>query len=530
MTWFSVLFLFFFTCLAATASKNDPFAPQQAEISWEPVDDATGYDLLLNPHGSSSEKDGKRFDRLRKSEVSVKLPPGRYTMRLRSRDHRSVPGEWSAPVDLFVPFGELPLKIQSITEDKSNDQILVKLEWQKLKLAEDYQVTAVDNSNEKQVFKEQTSKNQITVPLNRGGPHGFTLQALLDGEPISKLSTLTSDIPKLILDSPDIKQEESDSSLVLKWKSDARAMTDTIESSCTDGLSELAPELQRIDFSTKTWSIDKGPFKMECLIKLNSNADGFRPSQVKTVKVTVAPRTKLLGWKEREVYPGPRWNQLILEYTAYPPFETNILKDVTGVQGNVILTNKTSFFGTATMGYRFRRGQHIGTALIGIGGQENFGANYTYGEFELNYTYRVHPFFDLLIGYAMDDNLVQAQRNTLSGVDEDNLKLSLASYGGLRLGLASEIAITRRFGIRAEASRLSLLHSLKSPSGEPIQSAEKMRVGIFGSLQMSERRRGYIGFIQHKVFLAYPTANNKDINNELFGESIILQLRMIETF
>lgn len=140
---------------------------RMTNIEWEPIEGAVSYELQLTPF----DKEQKLRETLKFIEKKPvwkgELKPGKYQMKIRSRDRRGVPGEWSNSeefyVKLYSPILKLPLQNQDLKSDEENESEVL-FEWKKLRDASKYIVFIED---EGQTFKKQfeTDKNQIKISL-----------------------------------------------------------------------------------------------------------------------------------------------------------------------------------------------------------------------------------------------------------------------------------------------------------------------------------------------------------------------------
>lgn len=86
------------------------FAQERSiSIEWDKVNGATSYEVEI-----SSKEFNKKFNTTQ-TTLSIPLTPGKYQTRFRSLDQRKVPGIWSIPEVLIIPFStpKIQHKIQN---------------------------------------------------------------------------------------------------------------------------------------------------------------------------------------------------------------------------------------------------------------------------------------------------------------------------------------------------------------------------------------------------------------------------------
>ena len=147
------------------------------DLEWEAVPLAREYQIEL-----FQEVEGKEVPRGKyKTESpswSHAVPPGKYSLRLRSVDSRGVPGEWSPNIPLKVRM-QNPLLLRPVSADKVSDP-LVAFEWGPVEGADHYQLI-VKNKNEV-LHNSMTTDQKVSVYLGSLGDVQWTALALEKGE------------------------------------------------------------------------------------------------------------------------------------------------------------------------------------------------------------------------------------------------------------------------------------------------------------------------------------------------------------
>lgn len=125
------------------------------DLEWEAVPEAKEYqiELFQEVQGENVPRGKYKTDT---PEWSHAVPPGKYSLRLRSVDARGVPGEWSENIPLKIRMKN-PLLLRPVAGDKVNEP-LIDFEWAPTQGAHHYQLVV---RNE----KKEVIHNALTTEL-----------------------------------------------------------------------------------------------------------------------------------------------------------------------------------------------------------------------------------------------------------------------------------------------------------------------------------------------------------------------------
>lgn len=170
----SLLFILLFTFSSHVLSQDSRWI----DLEWEPVSEAREYEIEL-----FEEVDGKNLPRGKyKTEISQwshAVPPGKYSLRLRSMDKRGVPGEWSQNLPLKVRM-QNPVLLRPAPNDKISDG-MVNFEWGQIAGADSYQLIIKSDGNEV-IHNSQIPDLKSSVYLDKLGKFQWTVLALEQNE------------------------------------------------------------------------------------------------------------------------------------------------------------------------------------------------------------------------------------------------------------------------------------------------------------------------------------------------------------
>lgn len=138
---------------------------RSTEFEWDSIQDAKSYEIEITP---VDRKDGVStpFSFITEKPIwNGELKPGKYTMRLRSRDKRDVPGDWSRDesfyVKLYAPSPLSPLENETL-QTKETENYNLKLKWKEQSQASRYVIHIEDESKN---FQKDIETSQFEVSI-----------------------------------------------------------------------------------------------------------------------------------------------------------------------------------------------------------------------------------------------------------------------------------------------------------------------------------------------------------------------------
>ena len=152
---------------------------RDVEMAWEAVDQAVGYDVEV----TRIKENG---DRILPAVYSVGTPAwkarlriGLYELRIRSRDDRNVPGDWSDPLEITVNFTALtpltPSNGQAL-KTQNTDRDLVRFQWQPVPEAESYVIHVMTREGVT-IVSQQVEQSEAELELPVGQNFQWWVQA-----------------------------------------------------------------------------------------------------------------------------------------------------------------------------------------------------------------------------------------------------------------------------------------------------------------------------------------------------------------
>ena len=205
---------------------TDPKVRRATTLDWDPIDQAKTYELEINPINvtvKSTSTSTPFLFTITTPSWTGDLSPGKYSMRLRSKDRRDVPGEWSPLVEFYVklyaPTPLFPLSNQEIiTKEAETTELTFK--WIYQSEASNYKIHIEDKTSTfSQNLELKATEVKVKLPVAR--EYNWTIigydsqgnEADLLNETINfKIIGNRLEIPKIkVPDSPYVRQ--------LQWES-----------------------------------------------------------------------------------------------------------------------------------------------------------------------------------------------------------------------------------------------------------------------------------------------------------------------
>jgi hypothetical protein len=178
-----LLVLLALTTLCAHAQRD-----RWIDLEWDAVPGVKNYEVELFEEVGGEQKARGRF----RSETPFwthPVPPGKYSLRLRSLDTRGVPGPWSEQVPLKVRL-QNPQALRPVAQMKLTEAE-VTFEWSEVPGAATYQLLIKDDRNK--IFHTATLEGlSQSVYLETLGEYQWAVVALEQGEAPKELDDIPS--------------------------------------------------------------------------------------------------------------------------------------------------------------------------------------------------------------------------------------------------------------------------------------------------------------------------------------------------
>lgn len=172
MKRFLLAFIFAVLFLDSSAQASMPYR-RLVSFEWESIEGAKNYELEIRRAPNEVKEDineGKRHTfKVATPSWKGHLSPGNYIIRLRSSDHRNVPGEWSPESDFHVgldPVKKMQPKAAAVLSTSESEKTQVNLNWAPVNGADFYEIEVFDAQGVSIDSKKiENNKHTITVPV-----------------------------------------------------------------------------------------------------------------------------------------------------------------------------------------------------------------------------------------------------------------------------------------------------------------------------------------------------------------------------
>lgn len=229
--------LFLSLSFALTAQTAERYR-RNVEFEWEAIEGAAQYDLEI-------QKDKKPLRFNTKNAIWVgNLTPGNYKIKIRAKDQRGVPADWSPPVDFIVAL-ETPHLLSPASEkeilSKAEEKTELHFSWDVVKGADTYsfELSSEDGTFEK---KEELKKTEISLKLSVAKKYNWKVNATGMGMQSEQPALGQFSLLGEKIKTPTLEKPESEFVREVKWQAVPFAQSYTYN-------------LSRLDPKTKTWKL-----------------------------------------------------------------------------------------------------------------------------------------------------------------------------------------------------------------------------------------------------------------------------------
>lgn len=524
---FRFLVFFLFTSAALQAVASDIYR-RSVGFDWESVEDSKGYDIEI-----TQAQTGKVFTfKLKDPSWSGKLPPGSFSFRVRSRDHRNVPGDWSTPNPFSVGLENVRIKFpapQAQLKSKETAKEEIKFQWQTVPGANFYRFQLLTEDGKSIENKDLKGTDyEVTLPVAakyRWSVQGFASESLKSDTVSSAEFTLVG--PALA--APEIQKPENEFVREVSWKKPVNAEnydyalthfnSETKKWEKVNGAADFTDS--KINFESQ-WP--GGPWRLAVRAKsknrisspvsvLNFNVQNGDRSPASEYVATVRKSIdRIDGWFGTATYLIS-----LLNYQSLVNFDSTI--GGTGKLGLGWLkeNNKWGFLSTLEMS-----------------GFLADSKNYTYTGFEASAIYRSKmretDELRLLSGITMKELpvlLLPADALTRFQTGQAT-SASKASALGPHLGIEYWRSLTPKLGVQLNGKlTYSMLKMSLPENGTALSPTLSMQYGVLGSYRKSQNLTGLMGITYREDKLAYKDSFAEKNFTNGFGNPVEITVKGI---
>lgn len=516
--------LFILTLITQIALANEPYR-RSVQFEWEPIEGAASYDLELSREVRDAPPETLQF-KIKEAAWSGLLTPGEWTMKVRSRDKRQVPGEWSSPemfsVGLLVSENLKPRPNEEVKSNQ-NDLDQIQFEWKAVPGAETYSLKIYDEQGI--LHKEQiTKENKALIELPVAKAYTWRVQAFVNQEIKSKETE-----PSLFtvfgrkLESPQVQTPTSEWVRELQWpKTPFAESYDYLLSRKDPQSQKWVPLMKRTDvpdtglYFDGAWPGGSYRFvvraeaklrpqseKTEILFEVRSGDRSPAAQEMATIRESI-DRTQ--GWFAMASY-------LI----------TQIQYDSENFDTAEKFTDFQAIGGTGRLGVGYLHPEKSwgGLGVIDYSGFYIFGKNHTYGTVEFNALRRSNTRGRGELRQQIGAYLKELPE-VLSNEFGEYQKTENISALGVHYGVEYWYALTSTLGFQANAHIYAPLSEINTPNGKSIEMTPSFQLGVLGSYRLSPTMTGLMGYALREDQISYESLSGNSNRVKFSGHYLNL--------
>jgi hypothetical protein len=519
-----LLFLaFFYSCWVHAQEL-----PQRSvNMDWDPIEGASSYDIEF-----VAKPKFKKLFTIKKPEWKGKLKPGNYEMRIRAKDRRQVPGEWSG----FEPIVVQLEKIEWLTAEShwkfdstDPDSWKVKLNWKSVPGAKSYLVNyESEDQSIKKSIEVSTSSAEIetlvahkySVRVEALGPNELRSEAPGEGSFEILGPTLTT---------PKLSKPENKFVRQLEWNQDSHAKTANLKISWKDEMTGRWKEMTSENIDGKSsfalpaeWpgGIYRVALKNDAPLRKTSKSVSMEFPVQNGDRSPAAEYVSLI----RESIERTRGWFAIASYLVTGLSYTGVNSD--NAAGNGLKVQfPQNFGGTGRLGLGFlSENSLLGfLGIIDLSGFTVKGKNPTFASSEANVVLRNE--LGSLGEFRQHYGVFYKEVPEIIALNTDEIaSISKIASLGPHAGVEYWIAVSPKLGLQVNGHIYPNLISIKTPNGNPIATSISYQLGLLGSYRLGRRTTGLMGYAYRRDSMAYQSQSGKTNTIDLTGHYLNLFL------
>ncbi len=473
-------------------------------FEWETIENAKSYELEIF---QSNKKDSKKFSfKIKEAAWNGRLSAGKYQLKLRALDARSVPGEWGAPIDFDVNLENVTMKSPApnanvnSNEEKEEE---VNLVWAAVGGADSYQVE-IHSEDGKFDKVETTPQTNYKVKLPVATRFNWKVTAKnnaginSDAVSVAQFSLLAAKIEK-----PKIEKPESEFVRDLKWS--RPKFTDRFDyavSRYNKKTSKWEPVLNGKDQKEETVSISEslpgGDYKVSVRAKANLRQNSNISSE--TFKIRNGLRTpaaeytamvrksidRVTGWYGIASYLITQINYA----SVYQETQTALTYNAVGGTGRLGAGWSSS---TSPWGF---------LSILDLSGFVYNGSNLTFASLEASSVWRktLGERGELRTQAGLYYKEIPGTTgNAFTGTTTNELIATV----GPHVGAEYWYSMTPKLGLQANAHLYLSAMKIKTPNGQAVDPSISTQFGFLGSWRFDSRFTGLVGYARREDKIRY---------------------------
>lgn len=498
-------------------------------LEWDAIEGASYYDVEI------SDKDKARAPKTSLTQEPIwkgKLQPGFYLMRVRGKDHRKVPGDWSevmeVTVQLEVPHVEKPGQ-QFRLDSKKNDEDDFNFQWKKVPGAKKYVLTleSDDKSFQKEIETDNLEQG-VTLPIGHKiswklvakNNKGLESEAPAEGE-------IEAWGPELA--PPVLKKPENRFVRELNWDRGTYEKAYGLRFDRWDPVAKKWKEVEsqpkyadnKFDFPAG-WQ--GGTYRMVA----RSLAPYRKDSKLVAIQFPVAAGDRSPAAENRallleSINRTKGWFFIASYLVTNMSYSGRNSDNFGGALLQVNLPSNFGGTGRLGLGYLSEKNPWGFLGIVDVSGFIVAGQNPKYASLEGNAVYRtpsgeIGEIRQELGGFYKETPEIIAQ--SLNQID----RVDTISGAGVHYGAEYWWALTPKLGFQVNGHLYPTLFSVHTPNGNPVSPTLSYQVGLLGSYRLTRSMTGLMGYAYRKDTQSYSSMNSDKNTISITGHYLNLFL------
>jgi len=501
---------------------------REISLEWEPLADAKTYDVQIESLESATEPESHHT---KESEWKGRLALGHYTLKVRGRDRRKVPGNWSPPVEFTVNIEnakiETPRVDQRLNSQDPNNFIF-DTKWKKIPGAIGYEIELVDQDG-KVLQREKTEQTSISVtaPVAKElrlrvhglGPGGYNSQDWAE----SHFSVVGPALEKFEIQRPGNAYVRE-----ISWQTPPQAEQYDYSLLRQDSRSgKWLPVDKKNGLTTNRLNFPSsypgGNYRISVRAKANLRQSSPVAEMIFDVaKGSRSPAAEELGLIRDSIDPVTGWFG-IASYLITSISYQGVNSDRTPNQPlNVNLGSAIGGTGRVGAGYLSHESRW---GFLGVGDYSGISVNSSlinYASLEGNAIYRFFPNTRGEIRQHM--GLFYKQFPILQANLTSNIIGGTAAAIGPHYGIEYWYGLNRTIGLQANLHGYINLLTAGTPSGGGVTPSISYQAGFLGSYRFTRRMTGLAGYAFRTDSISYTASDGNTNSSSVIGNYLNLFL------
>jgi hypothetical protein len=506
-----LLFILISLCFGWTTqtrafAADDSDSKRSVELELEEIPGATAYEIELK----NDSTDNVQTFNLKTPNWKARIRPGQYSLRMRSFDHRNVPGPWSSATPVVVKLQKVKLLTPTPAAEilsKEEKTATVKFSWTKISEANKYEVTVIADNQDPIVSTTRSTEIEIELPVAKAYRWSVAAMSKNEHKGDADENQNTFTLIGAPLEAPEIQIPDDKYVTKINWAPTQHAVSYNYS-------------VQRKDGKWKKLDVKKEFVNTEVPIAVNWPGGKYKVSVQANSNLREKSKTSSV---EFEVWNGDRSPAAVEEAKLRESLEkpspwyfvaSYLITEIqyTGVNSESQMNTSypaTGGTGRLGLGYISEKSNRGFLGMIDYSGFIVANKNFTYGSAEGHYVWKYTWGRNMLRpsgGLYYKEHLETF--NTQSAPDKYTPQKTTVVGG--HAGFDFWRPLTSKLGVQLNARYYMGLMGLDSPNGKDIDPGSGMSYGLMGSYKLGRTVMGFMGYAYRTDEVSYEASTSQE--------------------